>query len=216
MTTLDHNVTISGLYAIADSSWNPCGSLALLTKKFLDGGCQIVQLRMKERKQEDILTEAKAIAAFKGKYNFQFIINDHADIATEVGADGVHVGEHDTSVCELRRRYGNRLIIGYSSHFIDEAKKAEGDGADYVAFGAIFPTKTKRLGYPVQGAMKLAQLIQTMHIPVVAIGGIGRDNVAQVIKAGASAVAAITALSQADDIEAEVRWFVKKMLEKQI
>ncbi|MFH0799089.1 MAG: thiamine phosphate synthase [Pseudomonadota bacterium] len=200
---------IAGLYAIADSGWNPCATLPDLVLKFLDGGCRLVQLRMKSAAAAHMRKTAEEIALLKERREFTFIVNDHADIALEVGADGVHVGEHDTPVADIKRRFGSKLIVGYSSHSIEEAWRAVDAGADYVAFGAIFPTRTKGPGHPVQGLSRLKELTDSVDVPVVAIGGIGRDNVLDVLKAGADSVAMITALSKAPDIAAETRWFVE-------
>lgn len=201
---------VTGLYAIADSGWNPCEDLAKLTQKFLEGGCRLVQLRMNSSDQDDVSSVAKEVATLKQKWDFLFIVNDHPNIASAVGADGVHVGENDISIQEIKKAYGDKLIVGYSSHSIDEAAHAQALGADYVAFGAIFPTKTKGPGHPVQGLEKLKQLTKKLTVPVVAIGGIGRSNIGQVIDAGANSVAMISALAKAQDIVKETRWFVEK------
>jgi thiamine-phosphate pyrophosphorylase len=211
---------IAGLYAIADSGWNPFASLPELAEKFLKGGCRLIQLRMKSGRgsshesrvtSPEMLAVARQIMRLKERFDFTFIINDHADIALEIGADGVHVGENDEPVASLRKRVGRKLLIGYSSHSIEEAQKAVCDGADYVAFGAIFPTKTKGPGHPVQGIPRLRELVKSVGVPVVAIGGINRENISQVIEAGAQSVAMITALSQAPDVSAETRWFVERI-----
>lgn len=201
---------IKGLYAIADSRWNPCGGLPALVQKFLEGGAKIVQLRVKDGKKDDVLSIARQIMVFRGGWDFTFIVNDHADVAVAAGADGVHVGENDEPVLAIKKRFGEKLIVGCSSHSIGEARLAEADGADYVAFGAIYPTRTKGPGHPVQGIEKLKELVNTVNAPVVAIGGIGRDNIDEVLSAGARSVAMITALSQADDIASETKWFADK------
>lgn len=201
---------ISGLYTIADGAWNPRASLAELAEELLRGGCRLIQLRMKDQKRERVAEEAGRIARLKRVYDFTFLVNDHAEVAVEVGADGVHVGEGDLPVRELKRRHGGGLIVGYSSHSIEEAKRAEAEGADYVAFGAIFPTATKGPGHPVQGIGKLREVVLTIDVPVVAIGGIGRENIDQVIAVGPAAAAMIRALAMAPDIAAEARWFVER------
>ena len=199
---------IQGLYAIADSQWNPCERLSQLALLFLEGGAKIIQLRMKGVEREKLLSEAAEIARLKRNFAFTFIVNDAADVAGEVGADGVHVGAHDTKVSEIRKRFGKNLLIGYSSHSIEEALSAQDQGADYVAFGAIFPTKTKGPGHPVQGIRPLQELVALTKLPVVAIGGIGRKNISKVVRTGVKAVAMITGLSESPDIPAEVRWYV--------
>lgn len=198
---------ISGLYAIADEAWNPFQDFPSLIVKFLQGGARIVQLRMKNSSPDEVRRDALLVAALKKDFDFTFILNDHADIAAEVGADGVHVGENDEPVAEIKKRHGGGLIVGYSSHSIDEARSAQSAGADYIAFGAIFPTKTKGPGHPVQGIEKLRVLAASVSLPLVAIGGICRENIRDVIAAGADCVAMITALSEASDISGEVAYY---------
>lgn len=205
---------ISGLYAIADRDFNPFDSLSELVRRYLEGGAGIVQLRMKDDKDvrrgtSDVGRNAEEIMKLKGEYDFIFIMNDHVDVALDVGADGVHVGENDEPIEDIRARTGGDFVIGYSSHSKGEAVGAQGRGADYVAFGAVFPTRTKGPGHPIQGLEGLAEVSRSLEIPLVAIGGIGRENIARVIEAGADAVAMITALSQADDVVEETRWFLK-------
>lgn len=207
---------ITGLYAIADAHWNPAPNLVDLVRMFLDGGCRLVQLRMKsdpagptESYEDSVRDEADQIMRLKKNYDFNFIVNDYPRVALDVGADGIHVGQGDMPVEELRRLVGERMMVGYSSHDIEEAKRAVSAGADYVSFGAIFPTQTKGPGHPVQGLARLGELTQAVEVPVVAIGGIGRENVRQVIEAGAAAAAMITALSQVPDVVSETVWFVR-------
>ncbi len=206
---------IQGLYAIADNTfrpeWTPAAELAL---EFLRGGCRIIQLRMKyvipaeAGIHPDVLGNAEKIMSFKKKYDFIFILNDHVDLALEIGADGVHVGADDMPVTEVRKRVGDKMLIGYSSHFLEEAVAAEKAGADYVAFGAIFPTKTKGPGHPVQGLEKLRTVVEALKVPVVAIGGINRENFRKVQETGVAAVAMITALTGATNIAEATRGFI--------
>ncbi|MDP2600083.1 MAG: thiamine phosphate synthase, partial [Deltaproteobacteria bacterium] len=207
---------IQGLYAIADNTFRPELTPAELALEFLRGGSGIVQLRMKPQssfrrkpesrrldpglRRDDVFVMAQKIIALKKEYDFTFIINDHVDVALEIGADGVHVGADDMPVAEVRKKVGDKILIGYSSHSLKEAVAAEKAGADYVAFGAIFPTKTKGPGHPVQGLEKLRAVVEAVKIPVVAIGGINRENFGKVLETGVSSVAMITALTEASDI----------------
>jgi len=206
---------IKGLYAIADSAFNPCETLPELVLKFLIGGCKVIQLRMKKKGipprpwDDDVFDVAKEVIKFKRQHDFALIINDCVDVAAELQSDGVHVGKNDMPVAEIRRRTGNRLLIGYSSHSFDEAVRAEKEGADYVALGAIYPTKTKGAGHPIVGVEMLRNVAKTLKVPVVAIGGINRENYKNVFEAGACAAAMITALTNVKDIVAETKWFVE-------
>ncbi|MFA4974541.1 MAG: thiamine phosphate synthase [bacterium] len=205
---------IKGLYAIADSAFCPDGSLPALVRGFLDGGCKTVQLRMKGTDEvacsRMAMQNAVEIMKLKSGYDFTFIVNDHVDVALETGADGVHVGEFDEPVRSIKERAPG-LVVGYSSHSIDEARRAAAAGADYVAFGAIYPTRTKGPGHPVQGIGRLRELVQSVRVPVVAIGGIGRANIDEALSTGVRSVAMISAISQAPDVTAETAWFVKRM-----
>lgn len=206
------NRDIRGIYAIVDSIVTPHEDLAALAEDYLKGGVSAIQLRDKRREESPerarIFREtARQIQALKERYSFVWIVNDDLKVAQEIGADGVHVGKDDPSLEECRRILGPDKIIGYSSHDPDEAVDAERRGADYVAFGAIFPTPTKGPGHPVQGLEKLRQVVQAVRIPVVAIGGINRSNIKDVLAAGVHSVAMISALAKSGDRIEEARYF---------
>ncbi|MBI3540805.1 MAG: thiamine phosphate synthase [Deltaproteobacteria bacterium] len=194
---------IHGLYAIVDSSTNAGVPLDQLSEDYVRGGARIVQWRDKKRKESSTSEKkfreiATEISSLKKDYDFLFIVNDDLEVALEVMADGIHVGKDDSSIPECRKILGPSKLIGYSSHSLEEALEAEKQGADYVAFGAIFPTATKGPGHPVQGIEKLRQVVQALKVPVVAIGGIGRHNIQDVLATGVASVAMISALAKAD------------------
>jgi thiamine-phosphate pyrophosphorylase len=203
-----------GLYAIVDSQWNPMSSLVQLAEQYLKGGARTVQLRVKRDASaggdvSDVVEAARGIMRLKKRWPFVFIINDYVDVAVDIGADGVHVGANDMPVEEVKARVPEGMLVGYSSHSTLEARAAVDSGADYVAFGAIFPTCTKGPGHPVQGVAALGEVVQVVGAPVVAIGGINRENIASVLETGVSSVAMITALSTAKSVVDEVRWYVE-------
>ena len=208
---------IKGLYAIADKDWNPYESLPELIGKFLVGGCKIIQLRMKTQtvRREiwngEAYDVAKDVMKLKRRFDFTFIINDYVDVAAELRADGVHVGKNDMPIAEIRRHVKDRLLIGYSSHSLEEALEAQKEGADYVALGAVYPTRTKGPGHPVVGIDMLRTAASMLQVPVVAIGGINRNNIKEVFESGASAAAMITSLTSASDVVSETRWFVENI-----
>jgi thiamine-phosphate pyrophosphorylase len=202
---------IRGLYAICDSTFSPQYSHVELAEKILEGGCQLLQLRMKGEKDiSKVKKSAEAILELKKKFPFTFILNDYVELAAALPVDGIHVGQDDLPIPVTRQIVGPDKIIGYSSHSPEEAIAAEKAGADYVALGAIFPTQTKGPGHPVQGVETLRRVVKSVKIPVVAIGGISLDNLDSVLKAGASAFAVITALSKAKDVSASTRDFVRR------
>lgn len=211
----DSENKIRGLYAVADNTFTPNKSHVELAATFLIGGCKLIQLRIKRSDlklwDQEAFDVAVEIMKLKKKYNFTFIVNDFVDVASEVGADGVHVGANDLSVTEIKKRINPKLIVGYSSHSIEEALFAEQSGADYVAFGAIYPTKMKGPSHPVQGAKKLKDLVSQLKVPVVAIGGINRSNIDEVWSTGAASVAMITGLTLAKNISQETEWYVNKL-----
>ncbi len=199
---------IKGLYTIADNHLNPLPTISDLVEKFLKGGSRIIQLRMKGVDIDKVRKNAFEIIKYRKYFDFIFIINDFVDIALEVGADGVHVGIDDAPISQIRNAAGDDFLIGYSSHSYKEAVYAEKMGASYVALGAIYPTTTKGYGHPVVGIETLKLVTKSVMIPVVAIGGINRENYKQAFEAKASAVAMISALTKADDIQSETKWFV--------
>lgn len=204
---------IEGLYALCDNSFSPSHSHLELAQAFLRGGAKIIQLRMKEANLYQVKEVAQNILKEKEKYAFTFILNDYVELALELKVDGIHVGENDMPIREIRKIAQARRVsplLGYSSHSIQEAKQAVIEGADYVAFGAIFPTKTKGPGHPVQGIEKLTQLVNEIPIPIVAIGGIKKDNLDSVLETGVDSIAMITALTQSTNVEEATRFFAEK------
>ncbi|MBI5075939.1 MAG: thiamine phosphate synthase [Nitrospirae bacterium] len=175
-----------------------CSQLPVIdmVKRVLDGGITFIQYREKQMARREIYAEALKLRALTLSYNAVFIINDHADIALAVEADGVHLGQDDLPLQEARKIMGRR-IIGISTHSMEQAQSAEAGGADYIGFGPIFHTSTKDAGAP-KGVDILTAIKQNCSIPVVAIGGISIDTVADVMHAGAAAVAVATAICRGD------------------
>ncbi len=192
------------LYAVTDRSWVGKQSLIEQVESALKGGVSCVQLREKQLDKEAFLKEAVEMAVLCRQYKVPFIINDDVDIALRCGADGVHVGQDDMSVDKVRSIAGNDLIIGVSAHSVEEALTAVRGGADYLGVGAVFSTSTKTnvtaMSYEV-----LKSICTAVDIPVVAIGGINKDNMTKLSGTGISGVALVSAVFAADDIERECR-----------
>lgn len=213
---------IRGLYALCDQSYRKDLDHVEMASQLLAGGVNILQLRMKGAQDlKKISQTAKAIMALKKQYEFTFILNDFVELGLELGVDGIHVGQDDMSLTKLRghiqeRRssQGQPILLGYSSHSLREAKDAEAAGADYVALGAIFPTATKGPGHPVVGVTTLKQVVQSLQVPVVAIGGIDKDNFKQVQETGVAAIAMIGGLTHMPNITQATQGFVKAFDEK--
>jgi hydroxymethylpyrimidine kinase/phosphomethylpyrimidine kinase/thiamine-phosphate diphosphorylase len=162
----------------------------------LRGGVSVLQYRAKDKPYDACLTEGAALKRLCGANNVLFIINDDLKLARELDADGIHLGQDDGSVAAARELLGPDKIIGVSTHTLEEALKAQADGADYLGFGAMYPTDSKAVTH-MPGTTGLAAVRDQVGLPIVAIGGISPANACRVIEAGANAVAVISAVLSA-------------------
>ena len=186
------------LYAVTDRRWLSGKSLCEQVEQAIHGGVTCVQLREKELDKEQFLQEAIAMKAVCAKYGVPLIINDSIEIAKASGADGIHVGQKDCAAQEVRRLLGNDIILGVSAATVEEARKAEADGADYIGCGAVFSTSTKTNTRAVDNKL-LAEICAAVSIPVVAIGGITAENAVQLKGTGIAGTAVVSAIfAQAD------------------
>ena len=195
---------IRGIYVLADNTPAPQKSQIDIARESLAGGARIIQLRAKNLAKPEFLKLAREVSKLCREHDALLIINDYLDVALEVGAAGVHLGKDDVSIPEARKQ-GPGLLIGRSTHSLEEAIEVEKQGADYIAFGAIFPTTTKGRPTPIQGTEKLKEVCTKIKKPVVAIGGISRKNLPQIKQAGASAAAFISEVVGAQSISDRVR-----------
>ncbi len=179
-----------------------------MVRRVLEAGVTFVQYRDKEKTRRELYAEAASLRKLTRASDAVFIVNDHADIALAVDADGVHLGQDDLPLEEARRIMGSR-IIGISTHSLEQAREAEAGGADYIGFGPIFRTATKDAGIP-QGVDILKIIKQNVNIPVVAIGGIGFASVIDVMNAGADCIAVATAICKGDITE-NARTFIRML-----
>jgi len=182
---------IESLYAIVDAE--AADRPLELTFKALNAGCAMVQLRAKRLDDVAFLEIAKRVRSACAHAEVSFVVNDRADIARLVRADGLHLGQDDLSIADARRVVGN-MQVGVSTHNLEQAAKADAQGADLIAFGPVFETKTKENPDPVVGLQALEKVCQTVSRPVVAIGGISPENAGKALRAGARYVAVISAL----------------------
>ena len=192
------------LYAVTDRAWTGKQTLYQQVEAALKGGVTCVQLREKELDQAAFLQEAKELCALCRRYGVPFIVNDNVDIAVACKADGIHVGQEDMAAGEVRRRAGEDMILGVSVHTAEEARQAVRDGADYLGLGAVFPTSTKTDAKPMTKET-LQAICDAVEIPVVAIGGINRDNLLNLAGSGVDGVALVSAVFSAEDIEGTCR-----------
>jgi thiamine-phosphate pyrophosphorylase len=172
----------------------------------LRAGAGWIQYREKEKTRREIYLKSLRLRELTREFGAAFIVNDHADIALAVGADGVHLGQDDLPLGEARGLMGNR-IIGISTHSLAEALEAERGGADYIGFGPVFLTATKDAGGP-KGVDALKEIKKHVGVPVVAIGGITLESLPRVLDAGADAVAVASAILKGD-VSENVRSFMK-------
>jgi thiamine-phosphate pyrophosphorylase len=198
---------IKGIYAIIDTSIIKFENLEETARKIIRGGASVLQLRDKISIRKDLLEIATDLQILCHENNVLFIVNDYLDIAIASNSDGIHLGQDDIPITTARKELAIDKIIGCSVRTISQAIKAFEDGADYIAVGSIFATKTKP-DTAVTGIDVLEQIKDRLDLPLVAIGGINLDNAEQIKDSGADALAIISAILKSEDIEETTRKFV--------
>ncbi len=192
------------LYAVTDRKWTHNQTLYEQIESSLNGGVTCIQLREKGLAENEFLKEAIKIKALCHRYNVPLIINDNVYIALKSDADGVHLGQGDMSITKARKILGKDKIIGATCKTVNQAKNAENDGADYIGTGAMFPTSTKTDTFVVDKE-EAKRICKSVSIPVVAIGGISKDNITTLKMIGFSGYALVSAIFAANNIEKECR-----------
>jgi thiamine-phosphate pyrophosphorylase len=200
----------SRLYGILDLGYVEMGNARKVAEALVAGGIDLLQLRAKNQSVAEIEKLASELRSVTAENGVPLIINDHARIARNVQADGVHLGQDDLPIAEARKIVGPECAIGRSTHSVDQAIRAFYEGADYIGFGPIFATPTKP-DYPPIGLENIARVHESVRIPIFCIGGIKLDNLPKVIEAGARRVVIVSGLLQADD-PAEYARSAKKLL----
>ena len=188
------------LYAVTDRRWLNGETLASQVERALKGGITCLQLREKELGNDEFLAEALEIKEVCRRYGVPFIINDNVEVAVKCGADGIHVGQSDMNAGDLRRLVGEDMIIGVSAGTVDSAIEAVRNGADYIGSGSVFATSTKDDAKPVDNKT-LKNICSSVPIPVVAIGGITRENILELRGSGVAGAAVVSAIFAQKDIE---------------
>lgn len=189
------------LYAITDRHWLNGKTLYSQVELALKGGATMIQIREKDLDENAFLKEAEQIQSLCAKYCVPFIVNDNVELAVKIGADGVHVGQSDMSAKDVRALIGKDKILGVSAQTVEQALEAQKCGADYLGTGAVFPTGSKD-DAQVLGVQTLKEICSAVNIPVVAIGGISKDNILELKKSGIAGVSVISAIFAQNDIVA--------------
>lgn len=188
------------LYAVTDRSYAGRLSFYEQLEQALAGGVSMIQLREKELELDALIEEAREIQRLCHRYSVPLIINDNVQAAVKSGADGVHVGQSDETVASIRQRLGDDFIIGATAKTVKQAQRAEAEGASYLGVGAVFPSPTKPNAVRITQD-ELSEIIASVSIPCVAIGGITLDNINCLSGCGISGVAVISSLFAAADIK---------------
>jgi len=200
---------LTGLYAIIDSQALSGRRHIEVADQLIRGGAKTIQLRDKLLSRGELLPIAQELKGLCSKHDVLFIVNDYLGVALAVGADGLHLGQKDFPISVARKLLPIDKIIGCSVTTVDQATGAESEGADYIAVGSIYPTSSKE-GAKVVGVERLRQIKRAVSLPLVAIGGINKDNLAEVLAAGADSVAVISAILKTKDVEEAARQIVAK------
>ena len=206
------------LYGILDTGYVEVENMANVADELLSGGVGVLQLRAKGLVAEQVLElidrHLPDLSAKCKEYDVPFIINDFAELALAVGADGVHIGQDDGSLADVRAVVGEEMIVGRSTHSVEQAQGALAEGFDYIGFGPLFPTPTKE-GRPGIGLERIQTVQESVgrSIPVFCIGGIKPDNLQLVLASGARRVVIVSALLQAEDVLKSTREVVTHLTE---
>lgn len=190
------------LYGVTDRGCLKDCTLAEAVRAAIEGGATMIQLREKSLDAEAMRQEAVELLAICREAGVPFLVNDEVQLALEIGADGVHVGQSDMAARRARELLGPDRIIGVTAKTVEQARKAQADGADYLGSGAVFGSKTK-LDTKAMSLQTLRQITQAVDIPVVAIGGVNRGNVEALADCGVAGAAVVSGLFGARDIRAE-------------
>ena len=188
------------LYAVTDRRWLNGKRLVDQVEEAIQGGVTFVQIREKDLDPEKFLEEAEELKALCEKYKVPFVINDNVEIAAEIGADGVHVGQSDMEAGDVRAKLGPDKIIGVSAQTVEQALLAEKHGADYLGVGAVFATGSKDDAKEVEHET-LKAICEAVKIPVIAIGGITKENVRELAGSGICGIAVISAIFAQEDVK---------------
>lgn len=199
------------LYGIVDMGYTEPEQVEARTHALIDGGVRIIQLRAKGKELSQVKAWAVAMQAICRDRGAIFVLNDYPDMAAEMGADAVHVGQDGGSLADVRRIVGDGVLVGRSTHSLEQAKQAKAEGADYIGFGPLFPTGTK----PGRASIGLADIAAAQEaageMPLFCIGGINGTTLPEVLKAGAKRVVIVSWLLQQADIAQTAQGVIREL-----
>lgn len=187
------------LYGFIDLNYVGVGEADSATRSMIDGGVDLIQLRAKKQSVAEIIDLAGKLHELTSAAEIPLIVNDLAEVAAQVTVEGVHVGQDDDSVATVRERIGRKVLVGKSTHSLEQASAAQKEGADYIGFGPIFATPTKPDYKPI-GLEQIKTVHDQVQMPIFCIGGIKIDNLGEMIAAGARRVAIVSGLLNAPEI----------------
>jgi thiamine-phosphate pyrophosphorylase len=193
------DLTHCRLYGIVDLNYVETEDAQRVTEAMIEGGVDLIQLRGKQKSLGELTDLAAELHQITSRSSIPLIINDHAEIAYHVPVEGVHIGQDDDYIGTAREKAGRHVIVGKSTHSLEQAAAAQGEGADYIGFGPVFATPTKPDYKPI-GLTEIKRVHADVSLPIFCIGGIKIDNLDQVIAAGARRVVIVSGLLQAEDI----------------
>jgi thiamine-phosphate pyrophosphorylase len=187
------------LYGIIDLNYVDASDASRVADAMIEGDVDLIQLRGKQKSIEELVELAGELHKITSRASVPLIANDHVEIATRVPLEGVHVGQDDESIADVRSKAGRSLIVGKSTHSLQQAAEAQREGADYIGFGPVFATPTKPDYKPI-GLANIKQVHLDVALPIFCIGGINLDNLVQVIAAGVQRVVIVSGLLKASNI----------------
>jgi thiamine-phosphate pyrophosphorylase len=193
------NLSDCRLYGFIDLVYVGIAAAERVARAMIDGDVDLIQLRAKRQSLEEIVDLAGALHQITSRAGVPLIVNDHAEVAAKVPVEGVHLGQDDDSLAHARKKAGRHVLVGKSTHSLEQAVAAEREGADYIGFGPIFETPTKPDYQPI-GLTGIKRVHNEVTVPIFCIGGIKIDNLGQVMAAGAKRVAIVSGLLKALDI----------------
>ena len=193
------NLSDCRLYGILDLSYVEASELPRVAEAMLQGDVDLIQLRAKRQSLGEIVDLAGALHEITFRSGIALVVNDHAEVASQVPIEGVHVGQDDDSIAHVRKKAGRPVFVGKSTHSLEQAVAAQREGADYIGFGPIFATPTKPDYQPI-GLTGIKRVHHEVTVPIFCIGGIKIENLGQLIAAGAKRVAIVSGLLKAPDI----------------